>query len=118
MSWCRTATGSWSVFGLLLAVGGLFVAYASFADPVAHAARDELGYLFGFVYLTALGVTFGLAIGGTWRRVAGWWYRRHPERLADLVAQLESASYAERVRALQTIAEAYEEPFGPVAYGS
>jgi hypothetical protein len=118
MSWCRTATGSWSVFGLLLAGGCLFVAYGSFADPGAHAARDEVGYLLGLVYLTALGMTFGLAGGGTWRRAAGWWYRRHPERLADLVAQLESASYAERVRALQTIAEAYGEPFGPVAYGS
>lgn len=114
MSWFRTATCWWVVSGLLL-VGGVWfgVALGSSDAPLPPAWLGP-GFVAVLFYAMALLVGFTQAVLLTVRKVNVLMYRRKPERVGDLVAQLDSAGYLDRARALQTLADLYREPFGPI----
>jgi hypothetical protein len=113
MSWLRTPTCYWFVFGLLLFAGIGFGVQAAAAVPLTSAWSGPAIAGLGF-YLVLLAALFIQALVCTLRKAMAWSYRCHPEQIADLVARLDSPRYLDRVDALQTMAEACGEPFGPV----
>jgi hypothetical protein len=107
-SWC------WFVFGLLLA-GGIWCGVQpspSLSPPSAWSGPETAALL---LYLVVLVLIFIQALARTLRKAMAWYSSCRPERMADLVARLDSRRSLDRVDALQTLAEACGEPFGPVS---
>jgi hypothetical protein len=114
MSLFRSPGWCWFVFGLLLA-GGIWCAgqFPPSVSPPSALSGPEVAAL--LLYLVVLVLVFIQALARTLRKAMAWYCRGHPERIAHLVARLDSRDYLDRVDALQTLAEACGEPFGPVA---
>ena len=115
MHWCRTALHSWAASGLLLLLGLWFWFCAAPPEPLPKPAWEASRMLLLCLSLLAAAVMAAHALRLTVRVLSACSAAR-PRRdwLAEQAARLDSHSMVDRVQAVEALAAAYGEPFGPV----
>jgi hypothetical protein len=115
MHWCRTALHSWAASGLLLLLGLWFWFCAPRPEALSNPAWEASRILILCVFIMAATFMAARALSLTVRVLSACSAARpRREWLAEQAARLDSHSMVDRVQAVEALAAAYGEPFGPV----